>query len=157
MIYGAAIPSEGTIRVFGTDVTRDPRAVRARLGVTLQENALIEVVSPLENLRIFRRYHLLGRDAIESRAHELLDFLELRSHAEVPVEALSGGFKRRLAIAISLMNAPELLILDEPTTGLDPGSAKRFGSACAFCAPREPRSCLRPTIWKRPSGCAIDW
>jgi ABC-type multidrug transport system ATPase subunit len=68
MIYGAAVPSEGTIRVFGTDVTRDPRAVRARLGVTLQENALIEVVSPLENLRIFGRYHLLGRDAIESRA-----------------------------------------------------------------------------------------
>ena len=120
MIYGVATPSAGTIRVFGTDVTQNPRAVRARLGVTLQENALIDVVSPLENLRIFGRYHLLAKDAIETRAQELLDFLELRSHADVPVVELSGGFKRRLAIAISLMNGPELLILDEPTTGLDP-------------------------------------
>ncbi len=120
MIYGVTAPSTGTVRVFGTDVTRDPRAVRARLGVTLQENALIEVVSPLENLRIFGRYHLLAKDAIETRAQELLDFLQLRSHADVAVVELSGGFKRRLAIAISLMNGPELLILDEPTTGLDP-------------------------------------
>jgi lipooligosaccharide transport system ATP-binding protein len=120
MIYGATPPSSGSVRVFGLDVARETRAVRARLGVTLQENALIEALSPVENLRVFARYHLLSRAESEPRIEEILDFLELRSHAGVPVERLSGGFKRRLAIGLSLVSRPELLILDEPTTGLDP-------------------------------------
>jgi lipooligosaccharide transport system ATP-binding protein len=120
MIYGATSPSSGSVRVFGLDVARETRAVRARLGVTLQENALIEALSPVENLRVFARYHLLSRAESEPRIEEILDFLELRSHAGVPVERLSGGFKRRLAIGLSLVSRPELLILDEPTTGLDP-------------------------------------
>jgi lipooligosaccharide transport system ATP-binding protein len=120
MIYGVTPPSAGSVRVFGLDVARETRAVRARLGVTLQENALIEPLSPIENLRVFARYHLLSRAETELRIEEILAFLELRSHAEVPVEKLSGGFKRRLAIGLSLLSRPELLILDEPTTGLDP-------------------------------------
>jgi lipooligosaccharide transport system ATP-binding protein len=120
MIYGVARPTAGRILVFDQDITTHTREIRARLGVTLQENALIEVLSPVENLRVFGRYHLLGPDALEDRIEGLLDFLDLRSHAHVPVKALSGGFQRRLAIALSLMNGPELLILDEPTTGLDP-------------------------------------
>ena len=120
MIYGVTRATSGTIRVFGMDIGRHVRAVRSRLGVTLQQNALIEALSPKENLLVFGRYHLLREPELSRRTEELIDFLELRSHAHVPVRQLSGGFQRRLAIALSLVNGPELLILDEPTTGLDP-------------------------------------
>jgi len=120
MIYGVTRPTSGTIAVFDMDVARRARAVRARLGVTLQQNVLIEALSPADNLRVFGRYHLLREPELSRRIDELIDFLELGSHADVPVRNLSGGFQRRLAIGLSLMNRPELLILDEPTTGLDP-------------------------------------
>ena len=120
MIYGVTKPSSGKVLVFGSDIARDLRAVRSRLGVTLQHNVLIEELSPVENLRVFGRFHLLKHADIARRIDELIGFLELRSHAQVPVKNLSGGFKRRLAIALSLINRPELVILDEPTTGLDP-------------------------------------
>jgi lipooligosaccharide transport system ATP-binding protein len=102
------------------DITENVRAVRARLGVTLQQNVFIEALSPVDNLRVFGRYHLLREPELSRRVDDLIDFLELRSHADVPVRILSGGFQRRLAIALSLINGPDLLILDEPTTGLDP-------------------------------------
>ncbi len=120
MIYGVARPTGGTVKVFGIDVAQDTRAVRQRLGVTLQENVLIDSASTRDNMRIFGRYYLLGEAELTARIEELLDFLELRSHADALVRTLSGGYKRRLSVAMSLINRPELLILDEPTTGLDP-------------------------------------
>ncbi len=120
MIYGVTQPTSGTIRVFGIDIARNLRAVRSRLGVTLQQSVLIEALSPRENLRVFGRYHLLREPELSRRIDELVEFLELGSHGDVPSKQLSGGFQRRLAIALSLMNRPQLLILDEPTTGLDP-------------------------------------
>jgi lipooligosaccharide transport system ATP-binding protein len=120
MIYGTTRATTGAIRVFGLDINRNPRIVKSRLGVTLQQNVLIEALSPRQNLLVFGRYHLLRGRELSERAEELLDFLDLHSHANVPVRELSGGFQRRLAIALSLMNRPDLLILDEPTTGLDP-------------------------------------
>ena len=120
MIYGVTRPTSGSIHVFGRDIATERRRVRARVGVTLQQSVLIEALSPLENLRVFGRYHLLREPELSRRARELINFFEMGSHATMPVRQLSGGFQRRLAIAQSLINAPDLLILDEPTTGLDP-------------------------------------
>ncbi len=119
-VYGVTRPTAGEIRVFGLDVALHRREVRARLGVTLQDNVLIEALSPVENLRVFCRYHLLPHDDASRRIEELIGFLSLASHRDVPVRNLSGGYQRRVAIALSLVSRPELLILDEPTTGLDP-------------------------------------
>jgi len=134
MVYGVTRPTVGTIRVFGIDVARDPRAVRSRLGVTLQDTVVIDELSARENLRVFGRYHLLPNAELSKRVEELIDFLGLGSQADVPARVLSGGFRRRLAIAQSLLNRPELLVLDEPTTDsiLPYGSAS--GRACESCA-----------------------
>ncbi|HYC57638.1 MAG TPA: ABC transporter ATP-binding protein [Candidatus Binatia bacterium] len=120
MVFGVTRPSAGRIEIFGMDIATERRAIRAQLGVTLQDNVLIDALTPEENLRVFCRYHLMRPLLIEHRIEELIEFLALQSHRNVPVRELSGGFRRRLAVALSLVNSPKLLILDEPTTGLDP-------------------------------------
>jgi lipooligosaccharide transport system ATP-binding protein len=120
MIYGVTRPTSGSVHVFGLDIATHRREVRARLGVTLQENVLVDALTPVENLKVFGRYYLIREPELSRRTEEMIEFLSLGSHRDVPVRHLSGGFQRRLAIAMSLMNRPELLVLDEPTTGLDP-------------------------------------
>jgi len=122
-------PSEGAARVFGLDPTQQPEAVRNRLGVVFQDPALDEALTVRENLRFQASlYGLAGADR-RDRIDELLTRLDVADRADDPVNALSGGLKRRVDLARGLLHRPDLLLLDEPTTGLDPGARRAFWTA----------------------------
>jgi lipooligosaccharide transport system ATP-binding protein len=120
MIGCVSPPTDGVLRILGLDPRRDGPAIRAKLGVCPQLDNLDIELTVRENLTTYARFFGIPRRVARQRADELLDFVQLGERADSKVEPLSGGMKRRLTIARALVNEPEIVLLDEPTTGLDP-------------------------------------
>ena len=120
MMYGFSPITSGLMRVFGEDIKTNARGIKARIGIVPQEDNLDPELSVLENLMVYAGYFQIKKEVAADRARQVLEFMELTDKAATAVNNLSGGLKRRLTLGRALLNHPEILILDEPTTGLDP-------------------------------------
>lgn len=120
MIQCVSPVTSGRLEVLGMDVRERPREIKARLGVAPQDNNLDPDFNVIQNLTSYARYFGMPKDRAVRRANELLEFMQLEEKRTVMIEKLSGGMKRRLIVARALINDPDIIILDEPTTGLDP-------------------------------------
>jgi lipooligosaccharide transport system ATP-binding protein len=122
MIYGFSPMTAGSLRIFGLDIGNDWRQIKGRIGICQQENSLDPDLSVQQNLEVFARYFDIPKKEAKERTRSLLRFISMEHRKDDRVTALSGGLMRRLVIARALINNPDLMILDEPTTGLDPQS-----------------------------------
>jgi ABC-2 type transport system ATP-binding protein len=122
-------PDSGSVRVVGHDLASDPDGIRALIGLTGQLSAVDELLTGRENLRLMADLHHLGREPGRARVAELLDAFELADAASKPVSSYSGGMRRRLDLAMTLVGSPRVIFLDEPTTGLDPGGRRTMWDA----------------------------
>lgn len=120
MMYCSALVSSGELYVLGLNVKKNYREIKSRIGVVPQEDGLDPDFTVLENLLVYSSYHRIPSDEALLRSQSLLRLMKLEEYEDRSVETLSGGMKRRLAVARGLLNHPELIFLDEPTTGLDP-------------------------------------
>ncbi len=120
MVYGFSPVTSGKLEIFGEDIMTGARNIKAKIGVVPQEDNLDPELSVWENLLVYAGYFRMKKDLAKRRAEEILAFMDLTDKSGAVVAQLSGGLKRRLTIGRALINQPELLILDEPTTGLDP-------------------------------------
>lgn len=120
MMYCSALITSGELYVLGLNAKKNFREIKSRIGVVPQEDGLDPDFTVLENLLVYASYHNISKDEANSRAQALLRLMRIEQYQDASVETLSGGTKRKLAIARGLLNSPDMLFLDEPTTGLDP-------------------------------------